>query len=175
VWAILILIVGWLVSSITAAITKNLLKRTTFDNRLAQMVAGNNRNVPIENWIATIVYWVLMAFTLIAFLNALRLEVVSQPLNQFLQQIFQYLPRLGGAILLIGVAWSTATIVRILVTEGLSRFNLDERLAQRADGDRTPFVLNESIGNVLYWLVYFPVVHSAHFERPEPSRLAGTH
>jgi hypothetical protein len=130
------------------------------------MVLGRDqeRPIPVEQWAATVIYWVIMVFTLVAFLNALNLEVVSEPLNEFLQEIFQYLPRLGGALLLLGVAWATATIVKVLITQGLARFNLDDRLSEQTGGARSPFVLNESIGNVLYWfifLLFVPLILSA--------------
>jgi hypothetical protein len=168
IWAIVILIVGWIVATIAASITQNLLKRTSLDDRLANMVMGRDTRLdtPIEQWAATAVYWIILVFTLVAFLNALNLEVVSEPLNDFLQEIFQYLPRIGGAALLLGVAWATATIVKVLVTQGLARFNLDDRLAEQMgeEAGSTPFVLNESIGNILYWfifLLFVPLILSA--------------
>ncbi|MEM9505664.1 MAG: hypothetical protein AAGA01_17105, partial [Cyanobacteria bacterium P01_E01_bin.43] len=122
IWAIVILIAGWIVATVAASIIKGILQRTTLDDRLTNMVMGQDpdRDVPIEAWVATAVYWIILTFTLVAFLNALQLEVVSEPLNDFLQQIFQYLPRIGGAALLLAVAWATATIVKVLVTQGLS-------------------------------------------------------
>jgi hypothetical protein len=165
--AIIILLVGWIVATVVAFGTKKILKRTSFDDRLANWLMGQqgDRDVPVEDWAATAVYWVVMTFTLVAFLNALNLEVVSRPLNNFLEQIFQYLPRIGGAALLLGVAWALATVVKILVTQGLSRFNLDDRLAeQTGQTEGGPFVVNETIGNVLYWfifLLFVPLVLSA--------------
>lgn len=166
IWAIIILVAGWLLATIAAGIVKGVLKSTTLDNRLASMLFGQDQSqsFPIEQWVAAAVYWVILTFTLVAFLNALRLEVVSEPLNDFLQQIFQYLPRIGGAAVLLGVAWATATVVKILVTQGLARFNLDDRLAQQTGGGSSPFVLNETIGTVLYWfifLLFLPLVLSA--------------
>ena len=167
IWAIILLLVGWIVATVVAFGTKKILKRTSFDDRLANWVMGqqSDRDGPIEEWTATAVYWVVMTFTLVAFLNALNLEVVSRPLNNFLEQIFQYLPRIGGTALLLGVAWALATIVKVLVTQGLSRFNLDDRLAQQTgQTDGGPFVVNETIGNVLYWfifLLFVPLVLSA--------------
>ncbi|MDA0674210.1 MAG: mechanosensitive ion channel [Cyanobacteria bacterium] len=167
IWAIILLLVGWIVATVAAFGIKNILKRTTLDDRLANWVLGQSgdRDVPIEEWIATAIYWVVMTFTLVAFLNALNLEVVSRPLNNFLEQIFQYLPRIGGAAVLLGVAWATATVVKILVTQGLSRFNLDDRLAQQTgQTEGGPFMVNETIGNVLYWfifLLFVPLVLSA--------------
>jgi len=167
IWAIVILIVGWIVATIAAAITKSVLKRTSIDDRLANMVMGNDqsRDVPVEAWVATTVYWVILIFTLIAFLNALNLEVVSEPLNGFLQEIFQYLPRIGGALILLAVAWATATIVKVLVTQGLARFNLDDRLSEQMGQEgRSPIVVNETIGSILYWfifLLFVPLILSA--------------
>lgn len=166
IWAIVILIAGWIVATIAASITKGILKRTSVDDRLANMVMGQdpNRDVPVEAWAATAVYWIILIFTLVAFLNALNLEVVSEPLNEFLQEIFQYLPRIGGAALLLAVAWATATIVKVLVTQGLSRFNLDDRLSSEMGDEGMPFVVNESIGNILYWfifLLFVPLILSA--------------
>ncbi|WP_051463742.1 mechanosensitive ion channel [Leptolyngbya sp. PCC 6406] len=210
IWAIILLLGGWIIATVVAFGVKNLLKRTHIDNRIASWVTGqqDNLNLPTEQWIATIVYWVILIFTLVAFLNALNLEVVSQPLNDFLQQIFQYLPRIGGAAVLLAIAWATATVVKLLVVQGLARFNLDDRLAEQTGqpigqqtgptteqpigyqtgptteqplgyqtgpttgqpiGQQTgavagPFVVNETIGNILYWfifLLFVPLVLSA--------------
>ena len=164
--AIAILVVGWIVATFAAGLVRGLLKRTTFDNRLAEMVFGQDsaQKLPIEQWVAAAVYWVIMIFTLVAFLQALRLDVVSEPLNDFLQQIFQYLPRIGGAVVLLGIAWAIATVVKVLVTQGLSRFNLDDRLNQQMGDGASPFLVNETIGNILYWfifLLFVPLILSA--------------
>lgn len=163
--AILLLLVGWIIATVVALGVKNLLKRTNWDDRLANWVMGESptQDVPIEEWTSTAVYWVIMIFAIVAFLRALNLDVVSEPLNDFLQQIFAYLPRIGGAALLLGIAWAIATMVKAIVTRGLSRFNLDDQLAQQTGGS-SPIVMNETIGNVLYWfifLLFLPLILSA--------------
>ena len=156
--ALVILIVGWVVATIAASLIQSLLKKTGVDNRISGM-AGQRRGeapFPIGKWVATAVYWLILAFTLVAFLNALRLESVSTPLNAFLQQILSYIPRLGSAALLLGVAWIIATLVKTLVTSGLSRFNLDDKLKQHTGdvGGESPIVVSETLGNALYWFVF---------------------
>jgi hypothetical protein len=165
-WAIVLLVVGWIVATIAALVVKGVLKRTNLDNQIARMILGKapDQDLPVETWAATGVYWVVMIFTLVAFLNALSLEVVSEPLNDFLQQIFQYIPRIGGAAVLLAIAWATATVVKVLITQGLARFNLDDRLAEQTGQTQSPFVLNETIGNILYWfifLLFVPLILSA--------------
>ncbi|MEM9451054.1 MAG: mechanosensitive ion channel [Cyanobacteria bacterium P01_E01_bin.6] len=166
IYAIVILIVGWIVATIAASIVKGLLGKTDIDNRLARWVTGQQADAPsppIEKWVAAVVYWLIMTFTLVAFLQALQLDVVSEPLNNFLQQIFNYLPRIGGALVLLGVAWVVATIVKLIFTNLLSRFNLDDKLAgATGDSDEgSPFLVNETIGNALYWFIllfFLPLV-----------------
>ncbi|MEM8543104.1 MAG: mechanosensitive ion channel [Cyanobacteria bacterium P01_H01_bin.119] len=166
--ALVYLIVGWLVATVSASLVKGILNRTNLDDRIANAVLGQDQgtDVPVEQWAASLVYWIILTFTLVASLQRLGLEEVSAPLNNFLQEIFAYLPRIGGAIALLAIAWAIATIVKLLVTRGLSRFNLDDQLASQmgtADG-RSPVLVNETVGDVLYWfifLLFLPLVLSA--------------
>ena len=130
--ALAILIIGWLVATVVAAAIQGLLKRTEFDNRIAGWLfdrPGADNAIPIEKWVGTAVFWLIMAFVIVAFLNALQLSTVSAPLNAFLQQVFSYLPRIAAAVLLAGVAWVVATVARTIVTRLLSQFNLDGRIS----------------------------------------------
>jgi hypothetical protein len=154
--AIALLILGWLVALIVASVVKGLLNRTSIDNRMVSWISSGQPGTappPIEKWISTAVFWIIMAFAVVGFLNVLQLEGVSAPLNSFLQQIFAYLPRIGGAAVLLLVAWLVATLAKAVLTRGLARFNLDDRLAAQSDGQPSPFMLNETLGNALYWFV----------------------
>ncbi|MBF2090370.1 MAG: mechanosensitive ion channel [Synechococcales cyanobacterium K44_A2020_017] len=157
--AIAILVVGWIIATVIAAATRGILSRTDIDNRIASWVIGDRANdtkLPTEKWISTAIYWIVMAFVIVAFLQALKLDVVSQPLNNFLDQIFSYLPKIGGAAILLGVAWLLATIVRLFVLRGLQRFHLDDQLAEQTGTEvsESPIVLNETLANALYWFVF---------------------
>lgn len=174
--AIVILILGWIVATAVAFGVRGLLKRTQLDNRLAAWVLGQKPGEKLpqtERWVAAAVYWVILAFVLVAVLNALQLQAVSDPLNRFLGEIFVYLPRVGGALVLLAVGWAVATVARLAVIQGLRRFNLDEQLArplqqesaageagvegtptgQEGGTEVAPFLLNEALGDALYWLV----------------------
>ncbi|MEB3355934.1 MAG: mechanosensitive ion channel [Synechococcales bacterium] len=164
--AIAILIIGWLVATVAASLIKGLLNRTSIDNRIANWLtgqAGEGTSPPIENWTATAVYWIILLFTLVAVFNALNLDIVSGPLNDFLEQIFAYLPRIGGALLILGLAWLVATIAKLALTRGLARFNLDDKLAEQTGNEpgNSPFLVNETLGNIVYWfifLIFLPLV-----------------
>jgi hypothetical protein len=138
--AIVILVVGWLIALIAAAIVRGVLKQTDLDNRLARSMVGGQPGAeapPIEKWISSAVFWLIFIFTIVAFLQALQLTAVSEPLNNFLNQIVGYLPSIAGAAILLGVAWLLATLVKLIVTRALKAFNIDERLGQQVEGSTT--------------------------------------
>lgn len=165
--ALLILVVGLLIALIASSITRGLLNRTRLDNQIADWITGRQEGVeapPIEKWISSAVFWIIMIFTVVGVLQKLQLEVVSQPLNNFLNQILIFLPKLLGALIFLGVAWLVATLVKMVTTRALRLFRLDQRLGQQvrppdASGETsTPptaqFSLSETIGNALYWFIF---------------------
>lgn len=162
--ALAILIGGWLVATVVAFLIKKVLHSTNLDNRIASAIMGRapgEEMPPTEKWVSNTVYWLIMIFVLVAFLQALNLDVVSQPLNRFLEQIFAYLPQIGGAAVLLGVAWILATLAKMLLTRGLAQFRLDERFAEQTGETTDPqtpgesrFLLNETLGNALYWFIF---------------------
>ncbi|HEY9674675.1 MAG TPA: mechanosensitive ion channel [Waterburya sp.] len=166
--AIAILIIGIIIALIASRITKGLLNRTRLDNQIADWITGRQEGVeppPVEEWISGAVKWIIIIFTVIAVLNTLQLQVVSQPLNTFLDQILGFLPKILGAAILLGVAWLLATLVKIVTIRALRLFRLDERLGQQvrrppeAPDDMPPpptnqFSLAETIGNALYWFIF---------------------
>lgn len=57
--------------------------------------------------------------------------------------------------MLLGIAWLLATVAKAVVVRGVGRFNLDDRIARQTGTtpSDTPFMLNETFGNALYWFV----------------------
>ncbi|NJO20344.1 MAG: mechanosensitive ion channel [Spirulinaceae cyanobacterium RM2_2_10] len=155
--AFVVLIVGWIFATLLSLSVRSLLNRTQIDNRLAEYAFGDAQAgaLPIEKWVAQTVYYLVLLFTVVAFLNALNLDAVSEPLNQFLDRIFSYLPQVGGAIAWIIGGWLLATVAKLVLTRGLQSFRLDDRLAETM-GDEpgsSPLLLNENLGKIVYWFV----------------------
>ena len=132
--ALLILVIGWLIALIAAAIVRGILNRTNLDNRLARATTGSQgrgNSLPIEKWLSNVVFWVIFIFTIVAFLQALNLTAVSAPLNTFLNQVVGYIPKIAGAAILLAIAWVIATIVKLIVTRALDAFGIDQRLGEQ--------------------------------------------
>ncbi len=155
--AILFLVVGLVVAYIVAWGVRNLLKRTSLDERIVSTVTGTSADsVNVAKWISDGVFWIIALLAVIGFLNALNLTVVSGPLSELLETVLLYLPRILSAGILLAIAWAVATIVRTFVNRALEGFNLDDRLAENTGVDprENSLQIHETLGNALYWLIF---------------------
>ena len=165
--ALVILVAGWLVALLGAAITRGALKRTTLDNRLAEWILDEKKvkSFEVERWAAKAVYYIILIFAVVEFFNALQLTVISQPLTAFLNQLFEYIPKLIGAGVLVLTAWLLATLLRKIVSGALEMAKLDERLGGEAGLKRDKAApLSKTLADAVYWLVFLlflPAILSA--------------
>ena len=152
---LIILVIGWLVAWLIKKLVKGILNATDIDNRIAAWVTGQRggTSLPVEEWIASLVFWLVILFVVVAFLNALDLSTVSGPLNSFLNQVTNFIPKIIGAAILIAIAWVVATLVKTIVTRALGAFDLDRKLGGSI-GDSSDLALSDTIGNALYWFVF---------------------
>ena len=144
--ALAIFIIGWFVAALVKAGTRKALGAL----RLNQRFSGTTgKPVDIEGVVALVLFWVVMLLTLAAMFNALNLAMVSGSFAALTTQLFEYAPRLLGAVLLALLAWLVATLVRGLVQKVLDRTSFDEKLSEHAN--ISP--ISESLSNALFWLV----------------------
>jgi len=155
--ALAVLVVGWLAAFALSALTRSLMKRTQLDDRLAIWL-GDDTTAPhdtFERWIPRAVYYLVLLLVLVAFLQTLGLTVVTEPLNRLLNQIFEFAPRIGGAIILLVAAWLIATILKAAVTRILKLSNFEERLGSAATLDKERRVsIARTLGEAVYWLIF---------------------
>lgn len=155
--ALAILIVGWLVARVIAAVVRGGLHRTSFDNRVAAWVSGDRapEALPVEQWIAKAVFYLLMIFVLIAFFQALGLTLPTEPLNHLLTDVFRFVPQIIAAGLLLLLAWILARILRAIVFRVLTAARIDERLSAKVGGDTDKGIsLTQTFADTVYWLVF---------------------
>src|SRR5512137_2531678 len=103
--ALVVLIVGWIVASIIASLVKKGLVRTGWGNRIANKMGDEAKNVDPDTLISKIVYYVLLVFVAIAFLEVLGFTAIVYPLNQMLTEILAYAPRILGGLIIAVIAW----------------------------------------------------------------------
>ncbi len=156
--ALALLALGWVAALMLSGMTKSLIHRTTFDSRLAGFLfpGESTKAIDIQKWIGNTVFYVVILFVLMAVFQTLQLTQVNEPLNRLLTEIFQFLPRLMSALILFGVAWVLATLLRLGIKKGLTAVNFDERFqdqTQEIEGQNLP-PLSGAVAETIYWLVF---------------------
>lgn len=157
--AFIILVVGWLVALLLAAIVRGLLRKTPLDKKLAHAMGRDLDNEEEEkdlaNQVGKGIYYLAMLFVLVGFFQALGLTLITEPLNNLLNKLFEFLPRLAGGGMLLLAAWIIASILRVIIARVLDATRLDERLGSSAgldEKDKVP--LSRSLSEAVYWLVF---------------------
>ncbi len=161
--ALAILLVGWLVAGVVASTCRRLLRRTRLDRLVGGDPEARGPGFSLERWIATLIFWVILVLSVVAALNVLNLATVSEPLNQFLNQIFAFLPKLGAAAVLAAVGWLVASLGRSAVRRSNKLLRFEERFIDDDDHGQH-LLVSETLANLLYWLVllfFLPLVLNA--------------
>ncbi len=152
--ALAILVVGWLLARLAAAIVRRVLRRLQLDSRIDRFLGEGETAFSVEGALATVVFALVMIFVVVAAAQALRLTVITNPLNRLLGDVLAYLPKLVGGLALLGLAWLLATAVRYVLKRLLGSTTLDERFNRYvADEGEQPVALAQTLGDVAYWLV----------------------
>jgi len=155
--AVAVLIVGWLVAVVARAVTRWGLRRTGLDRRLSSMsgAPGEDGAVNLTSWISRAVYYLILLLVLVIVLQQLQLTIAAESIQIFLAEIFRFLPSIFWAGVLLLVAWISATVLKFLIIRGLKTAKLDDWLTKQAEMEtRDASSVSESLGNVVYWLVF---------------------
>jgi len=166
----LILAVGWFIARIVQQIVSNLLAAIGTD-RLSERVGlvpvlGKQQ---LSGLLGLVVYVLILIPVLIAALNALALEAITQPASNMLNVILDAIPAVFAATLVLVIAYVVGRVVAGLITNLLTGVGFNAILArlglgqEPAEGERTP---SEVMG-------YLVLVAIMLFAAIEASRLLG--
>lgn len=126
----LIFFIGLMVAKILRDLTVTALQTIDFDKWVnrggAESLTGNPA---ISKTIGTIVFVLVIVPVSIMALEALNLETISGPASQMLQLIFDAIPRIIGAAVLIGLGYLISRFVVQILEELLSGLGVDRALA----------------------------------------------
>ncbi len=154
--ALSIFILAWIAAILLSSIGQSVLKRTGIDRQLSELVSGT-AETPIQagKLVGQIVFWVVLVLGLVGALDVLKLTGISQPLIQFLNEVFAYVPRLLGGLVLAVIAWAVATVTKLVVVRLAASLRLNQAVATvpRAEGEPVPVTMGETLGTILYWFV----------------------
>ncbi|MFQ5988401.1 MAG: mechanosensitive ion channel [Candidatus Methylomirabilales bacterium] len=127
----LILGIGWFIARIVQRVLTNLLVAVGAD-RLSERVGlapvlGTHR---LSGIIGLVVYILILIPVLIAALNALALEAITQPASNMLTMILEAIPAIFAAMLLVSLAYMVGRVVSGLITNLLSGVGFNTLMAR---------------------------------------------
>lgn len=148
-----IIIVGYFISKIAGMIVSGAINKTGL-GRKAKTTGGN-----IGKSLSKAVFWVLwLVFILMGLSRFPQLAEPLQGIRDMLNDIFVYLPRIGGAGFIFFIGWILAKIFREATTSTLEAAQVDHfasRLgAEDADG-ATSNKIAKTVGGVVFAFVLF--------------------
>ncbi len=160
--AAILAFLAWLVATALKYGSKTLMKMMDFDRKFAACLEMKADGKPASEVVAGVVYWVVLLFFLPSILRALKINGITDPIQQMFTRILEYVPNLIAAAAILFVGLLAAKIVRKAVTGLIQVSRLDE-LGKKAGvskvfGDRG---ISSMVGIVAYVLVAIPVVISS--------------
>ena len=126
--AIGVLFIGWILAHLIGRVARLAVSKTGVDKHLAGFIPSSGKG-DVSKIVGKAVFYLIMLFVLVTFFNVLDLSIVSTPLNGFLNQIFEFAPRVISAGVLGAVAWVIATVAKQVSGKGLDAVDIDSRLA----------------------------------------------
>jgi hypothetical protein len=154
--------VGWFVARILRDLVTNLLAATGAD-RIGQQ-AGLRGTTTLSRLVGLVVYVFVLVPALIAALNALRIEAISEPATAMLGAFLAAIPNVVGAGLILAVAWLVSGFIANLATSLLAGVGFDALpaklgLARAFEGRTTP---SQLVGRlVVFFVMLFAAVEAA--------------
>jgi hypothetical protein len=144
--AIAILVIGYIVARILKAIIIKFLTSTKLFAKVEELkIPEKESTVDI---IGKLTFYLVMLFVLLAFFNVLNLPIIAGPVGTLVNTVMEYLPRVGGAAIILIIAWIIAKILKLVILKGLGLVQFDEKLSKYFKGKPS-----EIIARITFYLV----------------------
>ena len=153
--AIALGVIGWVVATVARTAINAALAKTSMDERLSAQAGVK----PMSSTIADMVYWFILLVVLTMVLGQLELDGLFAPLTNMVDKIFSFIPNILIAGVVFVVGYIIAKVVRGIVTNLVSTFNVQE-LASRA-GLSEQNSLPNIAGSLAFLVVIIPTIIAA--------------
>lgn len=156
-------LLAFLLATVLRLIITRVLNASGISQRLSDSASVDPRSrVTIGQTIGTVVFWLVILLFLPAILDTLELQGILAPVQGMVDSILGALPNILGAIVVLGVGYLVARIIRQIVSSLLAGTGID-RLTERAgvQGTMREQRLSDVIAMIVFVLIMIPVVIAA--------------
>lgn len=157
--AVLVLWVGFFIARLVRELLVPVfgrLKVDTLQTRAGIQVSDTGR---LSNTLAYIVYVLILIPVIIAALQVLNIEAVSAPAIQMLDTIFQFIPNMLAALVIIIIGCTVAKFAGNIVESLIASAGFDVKLKEHLGKKENNFILSKAIGKTVHiiMIVFFIV------------------
>lgn len=154
---------AWVLATVLRFAVSKALGATKIDDMLTREAGlDKERQVPMSETLANVIYWFVLLLFLPAILDALALEGLLAPVQNMVNDLLGFLPNVLGAAVILLFGWFLAQIIRRIVTSLLAAAGVDGLGARTglsaAIGQQN---LSAVIGTIIYVLILIPVIIAA--------------
>jgi len=148
-------LVAWLLATVLRALGVKALNATTLDDKLSQE-AGMT---PMSHNAGNVLFWIVILMFLPAILNAFRLDGLLQPVTHMVDKLLDMVPNGVAALLIGGVGYLVARVLKGLVNNLLGAAGADRWNA--LVGLDSAVRLSALAGNLVFIFVFVPSLIAA--------------
>ena len=148
-------LVAWLLATVARTVVSKALQATNLDDKLSSG-AGMS---PMSDNLGTVLFWLIILLFLPGILGTLELDGILAPVQGMVNEMMGMLPNVFGALIIGGVGWFVAKLVRDLVSNLLAAGGADG-VGERV-GLRGTMSLSNLVGLITYILIFVPALIAA--------------
>ena len=153
--AIAVGVIGWVIATVARTALNAALSKTTLDERLSAEAGVK----PMSTTIADMVYWFILLIVLTMVLGQLELDGLFAPLTNMVDKIFNFIPNIIIAAVVFFVGYIIAKVVRGIVVNLVSTFNVQELATKAGLSDENS--LPNIAGSLAFLVVIIPTILAA--------------
>ncbi|MFZ4555432.1 MAG: mechanosensitive ion channel, partial [Pseudanabaena sp.] len=152
--------IAWVLATISKMIVGRFLRSANIDSKVNESVADSNTEaLPLSETLSSTLYWFILLLFLPLVLDTLGLVQALQPVQNLVNQILSALPKILKAVMIGGIGWLIAQVVKRIITNLLATSGAD-RFLQQWTSNQTEYKLSQVVGNFVYILILIPTAIS---------------
>ena len=159
--AVIILWVGFLVAGLVRDLLIPVFSKIKLNRLQEKAGIETTPSAKLSNTLAYIVYVLILVPVIITALTVMNIDAISQPAIGMLNTIFDYIPSVLAASVIIIIGCMVAKLAGGIVEHLLASTGLDAKISKLLDGKAADFVLSKVVGIIInVVLVIFFAVES---------------
>lgn len=149
--ALVFLIIGLLLAKFIRNMVRRLMTKTNMDERLGQRL---NIDFRIDEFVAKMVYYLIVVYTLLIVLGMMGLNTVLAPIENMMGEFLSYLPNLIGA----GIIGFAGYIISKIASEAMGFLSSTLEPYAIKSGFKNPATLTNLVKKLIFILVFLPIL-----------------